>query len=119
MSVDQGPFYPASDTNNGQPAQIVVRSMVRRSDRSYMLFQLYSILHAQYLSSTDAYSALHLLVMYVQVLSIQIMHRSVLDLHFSRINGESSYSEDNSHEFLFSIFSPLVSVLLDIVGACP
>uniref|UniRef100_M1DFP0 Uncharacterized protein n=1 Tax=Solanum tuberosum TaxID=4113 RepID=M1DFP0_SOLTU len=30
---------------------------------SYIIVQLYSILYAQYLSSTDAYSALHLLVM--------------------------------------------------------
>ncbi|WMV32158.1 hypothetical protein MTR67_025543, partial [Solanum verrucosum] len=55
----------------------------------------------------------------VQVLSIQITLTSVPDLLFSRISGESSFSEDNSHEFLFSIFSPLVSVLLDLVGLCP
>ncbi|KAH0724878.1 hypothetical protein KY284_000743 [Solanum tuberosum] len=54
-----------------------------------------------------------------KVLSIQITLRSVPDLQFSRISGESSFSEDNSPEFLFSIFSPLVSVLLDLVGACP
>ncbi|WMV25388.1 hypothetical protein MTR67_018773 [Solanum verrucosum] len=41
----------------------------------------------------------------VQVLSIQITLRSVPDLQFSRTSGESSFSEDNSHEFLFSIFS--------------
>ncbi|KAH0646962.1 hypothetical protein KY284_034846 [Solanum tuberosum] len=42
----------------------------------------------------------------VQVLSIQITLRSVPDLQFSRISGESSFSEDNSHEFLFSILVP-------------
>ncbi|WMV42226.1 hypothetical protein MTR67_035611 [Solanum verrucosum] len=41
----------------------------------------------------------------VQVLNIQITLRSVPDLQFSRFSGESSFSEDNSHEFLFSIFS--------------
>ncbi|KAH0689070.1 hypothetical protein KY289_016428 [Solanum tuberosum] len=55
----------------------------------------------------------------VLVLSIQITLRSILDLQFSKISGESSFSEDNSHEFLFSIFSPLVSVLLDLTGAYP
>ncbi|WMV32375.1 hypothetical protein MTR67_025760 [Solanum verrucosum] len=52
-------------------------------------------------------------------MSIQITLRSIPDLQFSKISGESSFSEDNSHEFLFNIFSPLVSVLLDIAGACP
>uniref|UniRef100_M1DZN3 Uncharacterized protein n=1 Tax=Solanum tuberosum TaxID=4113 RepID=M1DZN3_SOLTU len=49
----------------------------------------------------------------VQFLSIHITVKSVADLQFSRIIGESLFSEDNSHEYLFSIFSPLVSVLLD------
>ncbi|WMV18830.1 hypothetical protein MTR67_012215, partial [Solanum verrucosum] len=44
-----------------------------------------------------------LLVMLVQVLSIQITLRSVPDLQFSNIRGESSFFEDNSHEFPFSI----------------
>ena len=51
---------------------------------SYVLFQLYSILHDHYISSTDAYVryifssyALYLLVMQVQVLNIQITHRSI------------------------------------------
>ncbi|KAH0709456.1 hypothetical protein KY284_010883 [Solanum tuberosum] len=37
------------------------------------------------------------------VLSIQITLRSVPDLQLSRISGESSFSEDNSHESLFCI----------------
>ena len=40
-------------------------------------------------------------------------------LQFSKISGESSFFEDNSHEFLFSILSPLVSILLDLAMACP
>ena len=39
----------------------------------------------------------------VQVLSIQITHRRFLDLQFSRFSGESSFSEDNNHEFHFSL----------------
>ncbi|WMV37068.1 hypothetical protein MTR67_030453 [Solanum verrucosum] len=41
----------------------------------------------------------------VQVLGIQITLRSVFDLQFSRISGESSFFEDNSHEFFSSISS--------------
>ncbi|XP_069144588.1 uncharacterized protein [Solanum lycopersicum] len=39
----------------------------------------------------------------VQVLSIQITHRSIFDLQSSRFSGESSFSEDNSYEFHFSL----------------
>uniref|UniRef100_M1E0H2 Uncharacterized protein n=1 Tax=Solanum tuberosum TaxID=4113 RepID=M1E0H2_SOLTU len=77
--------------------------------------QLYPIMHAQYLSNTDTYSALHLLVMYVQVLSIQITHRSALDLHFSSYSGESSYFKDNRHVSIVILFI-LVSVLLELAG---
>uniref|UniRef100_M1DTY8 Retrotransposon gag protein n=1 Tax=Solanum tuberosum TaxID=4113 RepID=M1DTY8_SOLTU len=41
----------------------------------------YPIMQAQYFSSTDTYSALHLFVMYVQVLNIQITCRSVPHLY--------------------------------------
>ncbi|WMV23988.1 hypothetical protein MTR67_017373 [Solanum verrucosum] len=33
VSVDRDFPYPASDTNYGRPAQTVIQSMVRRSDR--------------------------------------------------------------------------------------
>ena len=56
--------------------------------------------------------------MQVQVLSIQITLRSVHDLQFSRDSGESSFFEDDSYEFLLNIYSPLVSILLDLLGAC-
>ena len=69
---------------------------------SYILFQLYSILHAsifQVLTHTCATSS--------HDVCLGSQHpddlRSVPGLQFSRINGESSLSKDNSHEFL-SIF---------------
>uniref|UniRef100_M1DXK3 Gag-pol polyprotein n=1 Tax=Solanum tuberosum TaxID=4113 RepID=M1DXK3_SOLTU len=37
VSVDQNPFYPASDVNDGRPTRTVIRSTVRRSDRSFTL----------------------------------------------------------------------------------
>ncbi|WMV34508.1 hypothetical protein MTR67_027893 [Solanum verrucosum] len=33
ISVDRGPLYPTSDTNDGRPTLTVVRSTVRRFDR--------------------------------------------------------------------------------------
>uniref|UniRef100_M1DSX4 Gag-pol polyprotein n=1 Tax=Solanum tuberosum TaxID=4113 RepID=M1DSX4_SOLTU len=47
---------------------------------------------AMCLSSTDAYSTLHLLVVKVQELSTQITHRSVPDLRFSSITGHQALS---------------------------
>jgi len=84
-----------------------------------MLFQLYSIVHAQYVPSTNAYSTLHLLVMQVQVLSFQITHRSIFGLQFNNISGESLFFKDDLHDYLplFLVFS--FQYLLDLARACP
>ena len=82
------------------------------------IVQLYSIFHAQFLSSTHAYSMLHILVKYVQAVSFQIRHRSVLDLdlEFITFSGESSYFEDYRNVLHFTLG---LSFFLDSVRECP
>uniref|UniRef100_M1B7J2 Nucleotide binding site-leucine rich repeat protein n=1 Tax=Solanum tuberosum TaxID=4113 RepID=M1B7J2_SOLTU len=113
-AIDRGsmPQIPASVATDGRPAQTIGQSTYAHdhasrvslgslvvlgpvyASRGYVIVQLYLMLHAQYLSSTDAYYAVHLLVTLIEVLSFQITHRLVPNLQFSSISGESSFFED-------------------------
>ena len=73
------------------------------SVKLYIFFQLCHVMHAQNVSTADTYSTLPLLLMQVQVLSIQITRRSVPD-PYSAISVVSPHFSRTIYMLLYSVF---------------
>lgn len=77
---------------------------------------IFYVLHAQYIPTVDAYSTLHPSIMWVQVLNIQITHKSAVDLY-------SAASVVNPHALrtidMFSISIFYFRFSFDRVSSCP
>uniref|UniRef100_M1DMD1 Uncharacterized protein n=1 Tax=Solanum tuberosum TaxID=4113 RepID=M1DMD1_SOLTU len=100
---DSPDVITASDTNYGRPARTVILSTVRRleaREEKKVKNPSSRTQQGSISSSPEIERFLREIRDQVQVLSIQITHRSIPDLQFSSISGESSFFEDYSDMFI-------------------